>query len=184
MRKVIAFLAMSLDGYIADADNHIDWLTTFPTPAGEDFGYAKLLEEVDTLVMGRKTYDFIVQQGEPWPYLGKKTWVISRQAECPMHTRDTIKGDFSNPLFLDDIQRPQGGAIWLVGGGEVIKYFIEQQWITTWRLVILPLTLGKGFPLFLPTEQSASWTLEKVRSFENGMVLLHYIKASSSHLLK
>lgn len=54
MRKVIAFLAMSLDGCIADADNHIDWLTTFPSPAGEDFGYAKLLEEVDTLVMGRK----------------------------------------------------------------------------------------------------------------------------------
>ncbi len=184
MCKVIAFLAMSLDGYIADADNHIDWLTTYPTPAGEDFGYAKLMDEVDTLVMGRKTYDFIVQQSAPWPYLGKKTWVISRKTEFPIHTPDTERGDFSNAMFLDDIQKAEGGAIWLVGGGEVIKYFIEQQWITEWRLVILPLTLGKGCPLFLPTEQSASWTLEKATSFENGMVLLHYKKANATSLLK
>jgi dihydrofolate reductase len=175
MQKVIAYLAMSLDGYIADMNGQIDWLTSFPTPPSEDFGYEQLLEEASTLIMGRKTYEFVVNQPGEWPYTGKKTWIISKNPYFPIQSPNTEVVLLRYAPSLEEMLSDNSGAIWLVGGAEVVKLFLQKKWIKELRIILVPITLGHGIQLFTPPFPKTFWELTKVQSYDNGMVLLHYL---------
>jgi dihydrofolate reductase len=144
MRETVLYIAMSLDGYIADSDGNIDWLTSFDA---RQSSYPDFLASVDTLVMGYTTYKQLTTQLSPdfWPYPDKQVYVASHQSI----------GDDGQALFTDDpaellrkIKAEEGKRIWIVGGAQLAESLFSEGLIDTLILTLAPLTLGQGVPLF------------------------------------
>src|SRR5689334_15191007 len=115
MRKLILYIAASLDGKLARKDDSIDWL---PDPASEDYGYESFYNAIDTVLMGYRTYEVCLGFGE-WHYKGKSAVVFSRNAaksvvpEAQLVTADLV-------AFVKELKTKPGKDIWLIGGGEII----------------------------------------------------------------
>lgn len=145
-RKVIVFISTSLDGYIATGDDSLDWL--MGTPGEGDNGYGEFIRRVDTVVMGRRTYEWLLREvgEEHFPYTGKQCYVMTRTREgADRHVRFTQE---SAVALLDRLNRQEGGDIWLVGGGKLLEAFIANQLVDEWIVTIAPVILGSGIPLF------------------------------------
>ncbi len=165
MRKIILFIATSLDGFIAGPRGEIDWLFT-----DQDYGYKKFYSSIDTLLMGRKTYE-LANSFPEWPYAGKKVIVFTHKKG----KKDSRVEFSSNPnQVIQKIRKQKGKNAWLVGGGEVVSFFLQQKGIDEMRVFIHPLILGKGIPLFPTRRGENSLSLQKTRKFSSGLVELHY----------
>lgn len=141
-RKVVLFIAMSLDGYIATEKDSIDWLEAIEGLG--DNGYKQFYNTVDTLIMGRRTYDWVMNQGK-YPYKGKQSYVLTHRPEM----------DTSSVKFVSDVEaiikslRSQVGKdIWLVGGGDIVRQCLHLGLIDSIILTIAPVVLGSGIRLF------------------------------------
>ena len=141
-RRVSLFIAMSLDGYIAAEGETLDWLEEVE---GEgDNGFSEFYETVDTIVMGRGTYEWVMKQDlEGWPYRGKETYVITAG-----DYEDTGDVTFAGPEVLDGLKRQNGKTIWIVGGGGLVRTYLNRGDITDIIVTVAPILLGKGIPLF------------------------------------
>ncbi|MGX7162455.1 dihydrofolate reductase family protein [Enterococcus massiliensis] len=143
MRKLVFYGAISLDGYLADTEDNLQWL--FDTPTGETT-YAAFDQLTDTLVMGRKTYEEAKKLTEGTPfYQDKEVIVFSRKLkELPDATVVS-----ENPVaYLKQLQQQEGKMIWFVGGGNLLKPLLEADMIDEWWIQIAPVLLGKGKRLF------------------------------------
>ncbi|HET7537489.1 MAG TPA: dihydrofolate reductase family protein [Candidatus Didemnitutus sp.] len=170
MRKLIYYVAASLDGCIARRDGAVDWL---PTPtAKEDYGYAKFLGRVDTLLMGRKTYEQMLTFG-PWAYGERKCYVLTRKwaGQRDVHA-EFIGGNIAT--LVRRLKRQPGRDIWLVGGGESAHACFEAGVVDEIILTQVPVLLGDGLPLFLPRETSDRLVLKDSHAFTEGLVQLSY----------
>jgi dihydrofolate reductase len=143
-REVILFIAASLDGYIAKKDDNLDWL--LETQADWDNGYNAMYDSIDTVIMGRKTYDYVVEHSEQFAYSDKQCYVYSNTKSGRDEYVEFVKGDIV-PL-MNKLKAQEGKDIWLVGGGELIIDFIQNDLIDEYRLFITPHLLGEGIPLF------------------------------------
>ena len=172
MRKVILYIAMSLDGYIAREDGSVDWL-----PAGEggdaDYGYAEFKSSVDTVLMGRTTYEQVLTFGA-YPYADCNSIVFSRKraGELGEHVRFT---DEDPSDVLETLRGEQGKDIWLVGGGELISAFLDKALVDEFWIFIVPTLLGRGIQLFDGPFPDAVLQLRDVLAFQTGLVRLRYV---------
>lgn len=169
-RKLVLYIATSLDGYIARDSGAVDWLFS-----DQDYGYTAFLESVDVVLMGRKTYDQILTFGE-FPYQGKKSYVFSR-AGGP--DRDEHVGFVpSDPVrFTRELLGGDGPNIWLVGGSEIVRKFLGQDLIDEYIISIHPVLLGSGIPLFTGGYPQKSLELLSARQYSSGLVQVSYQKA-------
>lgn len=168
-QTVILYSATSIDGYIARTDGSIDWLETVERQ-DEDYGYSEFLNSVDILLMGRKTFDQVLKFGE-WPYAGKQTIVFSRQSQNK--DRSEVKFFSGTPETLSQ-QIDKHSTVWLVGGGELNNAFLAADAIDEIILSIIPVCLGDGIPLFQTTSFTPKFKMIKCRSFDTGVVQIHY----------
>lgn len=170
MRNVILFIAASLDSYIATSDEAIDWLFT-----DQDYGYSAFNERIDTVIMGRKTYD-ISLTFEADPYPGKTAYVLTRSQQEPKTPNTTFVRD-GIIEWMDALRQAPGRDIWLVGGGQLIQLFLEHDWIDEFVISFHPILLGTGLPLF-PPAQMPHRPLKLVHSqaFDTGLVQLTYYR--------
>jgi dihydrofolate reductase len=157
------FIATSLDGFIARKDNGLDWLKIVER-ADEDYGYAEFARTIDTIVMGRNTYD-VVADFEPWPYAGKRMIVMTHRPLASRHGAEAFGGS------------PQELASTLVGrvyvdGGATIREFLAAGLITDLTLSVIPVLLGEGIPLFGGVAHDLQ--LEGVKHWSGGLVQLRY----------
>lgn len=166
---VTLFIATSLDGYIAGPDDDLSWLFT-----DADYGFSDFYAHVDTLIMGRGTYE-VVQNLGPWPYPGKHTVVVSRKADLEMKTADTELHSGDLPSLLDHLASRGRDRIWLVGGGELVRSFLEQGLLDRITVSMHPVLLGDGVPLFPGGFRRTLLALDDTRSFEGGLVQLNYL---------
>ena len=175
-RKLKLYIAASLDGYIARTDGSLDWLERLPNPNKIDYGYQEFYQSVDTVIMGRITYEEILGFGVDWPYEGCKTWVISHNPKLKIPTKDTtrITGNFKQ--HIDDLKKQPGKDIWLVGGGRLVTTFLDADLVDEMILFITPVILGEGIALFPGQPKEKSFELSGVQSYETGMVGLTYRK--------
>lgn len=173
------FIATTLDGYIARPNGSIDFLNEIPEVEGLDFGYGEFISGVDTLVMGRKTYDEVLGFGVDWPYPGLRTLVLSRNEVKP-GSPDTEWLSSLNEEVIEGLKAESRKGIWVVGGGEVIKAFLNLHKIDEMTITIVPRVLGEGIPLFPPGSLETQFVLQRSESFENGLVNLEYRRKSSS----
>lgn len=169
-------LALSLDGFVADASGGVAWLDPFMTP---EMNFDAFLDGIGAIVMGRRTFDQVRGFG-PWPYEGKACTILSRRplpGDTPAGVRAATLTTRADALALrDDLARltaPTGKDVWLMGGPESIRPFRDAGLVDRWELAVVPVLLGAGVPLFAagPQERLA---LLGTRVYTNGIVELHY----------
>jgi dihydrofolate reductase len=190
--KTIYYGAASLDGYLADSDDNLDWLLDYegrsesgsgePDPMSEGGGYERFYQGVRALVMGSVTYEWILEhldvagaQGE-WPYPGKPCWVLSsRELALPDGDEADVRVENAavGELYAEMAAAAGDGALWVVGGGNVASQFADAGLIDELILTVVPVVLGDGKPLF-DRPPSAPLVLLGTRASANGMVELRY----------
>jgi dihydrofolate reductase len=172
-----AFCGVSLDGFLARPDGRIDWLDPF---GGEEHGYQAFIDSVDTLVVGRKTYEFVlsmVASGMEWPYKGKRYVVMTHR---PIDGRNQERAFAGEPVaLLDELAAEQARHIY-VDGGVVIRSFLAAGLLDQLTVSIVPVLIGEGLPLFGGVKLESGLTLEKVSSFAKGIVQLQYRASPTS----
>lgn len=173
-RKLILFIACSLDGFIAETDGGLGWLDMVTTE-GEDYGYSKIVAQTDTFILGRKTYDKVLTFGMPFPHDDRQTYVITRTAKTSDNNLHFYNGSLSG--LLNTLQASPGKDIHLDGGGELIKAFMQENLIDEYIISIIPTLLGSGIPLFVAGEKPRiDLQLIDTKTFPSGLVQLHYKK--------
>jgi dihydrofolate reductase len=165
---VTLFIAASLDGYIAGPDDDLSWLFT-----DADYGFASFYETVDTLIMGRGTYDVVRTFGD-WPYGTKHTIVVSRRADGIADTPNTEYFSEDLPALIERLKTSGRENVWLVGGGELVASFLEQGLLDEITVSMHPILLGKGVPLFPGGFQRTLLMLKDTQTFDGGLVKLTY----------
>lgn len=147
-RKIILYIAVSLDGYIANPDGGIDWLNPDYDEISEDKSYQELYERIDTLIMGRKTYDQIVNELaiDQYPYEDLMSYIITSRPE--INQEKIIYTDEPVCDLVRELLNENGKDIWIVGGSQTIAPLIEENLIDEYQITILPILLGEGIPLF------------------------------------
>ncbi|MEL6133279.1 MAG: dihydrofolate reductase family protein [Bacteroidota bacterium] len=174
---MILYIAVSLDGFIAGKSGELDWLFT-----EGDYGYETFFESLGATVMGHETYRVIRDFGEPFPYAGKRNLVFSRQERPTYEHVEFVQGDVAD--HITSLQKTIQGNIWIVGGGQIVRSCMEAGIIDEYRLFLHPIVLGEGVPLFLTQPHRRSLKVVETRTYSNGMVELHYRKASTDEDLK
>jgi dihydrofolate reductase len=172
MSKVVLYIAASLDGFIARADDDIAWLTRYDSPH-EDHGYADLMRRVDTLIMGARTYEQVLGFGD-WFYQGKKTYVVTHRElpQVPGAEVAFYSGDLT--ALVADLKAATDKDIWLLGGGQLAGSFMNEGLVDEIMLFVIPITLGSGKPLFVGMTKATELTLVETKPYESGIVLLRY----------
>jgi len=180
MRKVTFGCANSLDNYIARPDGSVDWLLWGREAAQVMREYWKT---IDTIVMGRKTYEISLKLGEGGadPYAGMKTYVFSRTLKKSQHgTVEIISADAAE--FVRDLKKQKGKDICMMGGGLLAKSLFEAHLIDEISFNIHPVLLGSGIPLFHEMKDQTDLELILGKPFKNGCVLVSYrVKSSKKH---
>lgn len=167
MRRVKLFIAMSLDGFIAGPKEEINWLFT-----DQDYGLARFYKSVDTVLIGRKTYDFMLRHGEK-SYKGKQNYVFSRSRKVS-DSPDVEYVSQAPATFVRQIRKSKGKDIWLVGGGKLFAYLLNRGQIDDIILAVHPVVLGKGILLFPGRSNNMQLKLISHKHFNTGLVILHY----------
>ncbi|MFC0233659.1 dihydrofolate reductase family protein [Vagococcus entomophilus] len=173
-RKVIVYIAVSLDGYIAKEDGSIDWLD--PEIVEEDTTYEDFYRDIDTVILGRTTYDQIVTELSPgqYPYEKCESFVLT--------SRDNISQEehihfVHQPVtkLVKQLKAKKGKNIWIVGGNSLIDPLVSENLIDEYILAVVPIIIGKGIPLFHQIKREAH--LKPVCSYtKNDLTYLFFKK--------
>ncbi|HEY3373102.1 MAG TPA: dihydrofolate reductase family protein [Prolixibacteraceae bacterium] len=172
-RKLVLYIAMSLDGFIAKPDGDISFLSLVEKE-GEDYGYARFIESVDTIILGRKTYDKILSMGTEWPYGSREVYVLTRSPKPDSDNLHFYSGDLYE--LIEKLKSLEGKHIYCDGGAETIHQLLLEDLIDEMTISIIPVLLGEGIPLFKGGILEKRLRLVSADSFEKGLVQLHYIR--------
>ncbi|HEX9745530.1 MAG TPA: dihydrofolate reductase family protein [bacterium] len=170
MRKITMYIACSLDGYIADSDEGIDWLFT-----DQDYGYSDFLDSIDTLIMGRKSWNIIESFGE-WPYGDRKVFVFTRNKKMKTDNQNVQFMTSSSTETVEALKNIEGKDIWLVGGGLIVTEFLSKGLIDEFAVFVHPILLGEGIHLFPKGFDRTYLKLEGTKQYSSGLVELRYIR--------
>ena len=171
MRKVIWGAAVSLDLYLAGPDEALDWLRWSDDAAAIS---AASWQGVDTLLMGRKTYDFAAKSGGGGDAAASRirTFIFSRtMAEAPAGA-ELVNGDPA--AFVRQLKQEEGGDIIVMGGGELASQLVEGGAVDEIGLNVHPLLLGGGIPFFRPMIRRVALALVETRPIAKDCVFLRY----------
>ncbi len=172
MRKLILYIAMSLDGYIADSNGSVDWLVGDGSEPESMGSYHDFYSSIDTVVLGYKTYQQIVTELSPnnWVYADKQSYVITHNSI--ENTDNIIFTDSDLTKLLADIRKNDGGNIWLCGGASLVTMALQQGLIDEYNITIIPTILGAGTNLF---DNISLQKLKLISTMQyNGIVDLKY----------
>lgn len=164
---------MSLDGFIADSSDGLSFLDAYNSYQEVQTNFNQLLLDIDTLLMGRKTYEVVNQMSNQWAYPNQLTYVF---ASKPMNNTENIM--FTSERiedFVENMKKLPGKNIWLVGGGRLVQPFIEMNLIDEYRITIIPKLLGNGVKLFHEHLNLVSLKYERTDYFKD-LVMLTYSK--------
>ncbi len=173
-RKVILYIAMSLDGYIAKPGDDLSFLTIVEQP-GEDYGYTSFIRDVDTVILGRKTYDWVMNQVPEFPHADKEVFVVTWQTRPSLGTTTFYNGDLSD--LIHRLKQKKGKTIFIDGGAGLVNALMKHKLIDEFILSIIPIFLGNGIALFKPGYPEQNLKLVRSTSFPSGLVQVHYTKA-------
>lgn len=172
--KNIVFIAKSLDGYISDKNNNLDWLNDIPNPNQIDMGFNKLIDEIDAIILGKTTFQTILGFNIPWPYL-KPVFVLSNTlTEVPSELKQKVtilKGNLTDIL---KVIHNQGFLKLYIDGGNTIQNFLKEDLIDELIITTIPILLGGGTPLFGKLDNPLKFDLIESNVFLNQIVQSKY----------
>jgi dihydrofolate reductase len=177
VRKIIAYLATSADGYIARPDGDVEWLNR--RPHKYDYGMRSFYRSIDTILWGRKTYDWVLdyyaahgRKGSPFD-ARMKNYVFSRNPPAAPAARTEF---VSEPIgvFARKLRAARGKHIWMMGGGELIAAFLDAGELDEFDIHVMPTFIGDGIPLIAPQHRDIELKLLAARKYPDGVVRLRY----------
>ena len=183
MSLVRYYAAQTLDGYIAESDDNLDWLLKYEghyEDADSDAkqgGYDAFYEGIGALVSGSVTYEWVLEHAENWPYAGKPCWILSSR-ELPKPEGEgvdvrIVSGEV--PELIEEMRDSAGdGDLWIVGGGNIASQFADHGLLDRVEVTVVPVVLGNGKPLFDRRLPGSPMQLLSARAFSSGMVGLTY----------
>ena len=170
----MVFIGASLDGFIADRNGGLNWLTAIPNPEQSDMGYTEFMAQVDALVMGRKTFETVCGFEGDWPY-AKPIFIVSRTldtiAEEYRDKAELVKGSLVQ--ILEKIHN-EGYHRLYIDGGVTIQNFLKEDLIDEITITTIPIVLGGGSALFSILPKELEFTLVESKIFLNQLVQSHY----------
>lgn len=174
-RNMILYIATSLDGYIARRNGAVDWLSGHGDEDNPDNGYDEFYNTIDTVVMGRTTYEQLIHELSPvvWIYEGKKCYVATTRKDLSDHRVEFIADNITE--FVEDLKKQPGKDIWLLGGSQLVDQFIKQNLIDKYVITIIPTILGDGISLFKQENPEIKLRLIETKNTD-GMMELCYVK--------
>ncbi len=187
MRKVILYIAMSIDGYIADTNNAVSWLEGDGSDSAHLGTYEDFIKTIDTVILGNTTFAQIINELSPncWVYSNKKTYVITRNNIADLQQIKTNNPILMNedihfynsslPKLIHTLKNEEGKDIWICGGAKVVNELIENSLIDIYHISIIPLLLGSGIKLFKEVKQQTKLKLISSQIY-NGIVDIVYEK--------
>jgi dihydrofolate reductase len=176
-RKIIVYIATSADGYIARPDGDVEWLNRRPRTV--DYGMRAFYPTIDTILWGRKTYDWVLdydkQSGSKGGMFDTKltNYVFSRKP--PKRETQGVKF-VSEPVkgFAQHLRATPGKHIWMMGGGELIASFLDAGEIDEFDIHVIPTLIGEGIPLMAPRHRDVPLRLRSARKYPDSVVRLRY----------
>jgi len=177
-RKLILYISMSLDGFIATEDDDLSWLSIVEKE-DEDYGYHSFNETVDTYIVGRITYDNILKlTGGVFPQAERhKCYILSREEREDANSVTFYHGDIE--ILIEDLKSVEGKNIYCDGGAQIVKLLMEKNLIDEYIISIIPVMLGSGKRLFLGNTPFIKLKALPAKTFDTGLVQLHYQKDQS-----
>lgn len=176
--KISVYIAVSVDGYIARADGGLDWLPQPGDPGidpDEDYGYAPFFAGIDTMVMGRNTFEMVLGFGVDWPYEGKQVVVLSnRPVTIPPELTGKVSAMGGTPAEIVSTLASQGVQHVYLDGGVTIQAFLRAGLVDEMIITTIPVLIGGGLPLFGTLESDIRLQHRETRAWPNGMVQSHY----------
>lgn len=172
-RKIIVYIAISADGYIARLNGDVSWLDR-PRPKGQ-YGMGAFMKGIDTILWGRKTYTKAIEAGMKAGGFGSKlkNYVFSRQPQGPLFRGFELVRDPIKP-FAQRLRAQPGKDIWMMGGGNIIASFLDEEEIDEFSIHVIPILIGEGIPLIKPQHRTIPLKLLSTKMFPDGVVYLNY----------
>jgi dihydrofolate reductase len=172
--KTTAYMATSIDGFIARPDGGVDWLGDPDNESTEDYGFVKFFETVDVLVMGSHTYEFVLNYGS-WPYEDKPVVVLSsRELTIPDSFPNTIEVMNCSPQELIDRLGERGANHLYIDGGLTVQQFLNTGLIDRFVITRIPILIGEGTPLFGPVTRDIKLNHINTTTWPDGLTQSEY----------
>ena len=173
--RIRAYIGLSVDGFVAGRDGTPAWGDRDP----HRYGYGDFIQQISVAVMGRATFDQAIRWfGVDWPWKGKEVYVLTSRplpADSPQDTTAWRESPAALLVHLRSMRRD--GDIWVVGGPRTIRAFHDPGALDVIQLIVLPILLGDGIPLFAPGAPPRTLRLEAEKVFADGTVELVYSPA-------
>lgn len=172
-RKVVLYISMSVDGFIATNDHDLSWLSLVDRE-GEDYGYNAFTANVDTYIVGRKTYDVVLGlTGGVFPQAKQyQCYVITRQDLPDTDGVTFYNGDLKT--LIAQLKSQEGGTIYCDGGSAVVQMLMEHNLIDEYIISVIPTLLGDGIKLFKGGVSAIQLEADTSKQYASGLVQLHY----------
>jgi len=173
-RKVILYIAMSLDGYIASPDNGLEFLSMVEEK-DQDYSYKDFVNTVDTVIVGRKSYEKVLSMGMEYPLSNKDLYIMTRTPRPAVGSTKFYTGNLKELVL--NLKSQKGKSIYVDGGAEIANEMMMDNLIDEFYISIIPILLGNGISLFNNSRPQLPLKLVSTKSYNKGLVQLHYLKA-------
>lgn len=170
-RKAILYIAASLDGYIAKPEDNLDFLEAVAME-GEDYGYGQFYEQIDTVILGKRTYDWVMGQIGEFPHQGKETYVLTRERLPQIGTVQFFSGNISE--LVSNLKPKPGKDIFVDGGSLTVLRFLKAGLLDELIISFIPILLGGGIRLFQEGFPEQKLELIGSKSYSSGLLQVHY----------
>lgn len=172
MRKIILYIAASIDGRIAEPDGGIEWLSGFPITEEINYGYKEFIASIDTIIMGGRSWRELSNMDAMDTYADKLVYVVSHQNWGEKGNVKFITENITE--YVATLRNDSGKDIWLFGGGKLISILLAADLIDEMRITYIPIVLGQGISLFPEQAKESHWKLSGSKPYENGTLQVVY----------
>jgi len=170
MKKVILYISITLDGFIARKNGSVDFLDEY-NESGDDYGYKKFYDSVGTIVMGNTTYQQFGNTKEFKEYYkGKPIFVFSRKKKGKKDNVTFVRENVRK--FIEELKETKN--VWLIGGADLADEFLKYDLIDEFIITIIPKLIGEGISLFKKEGTGKKLKLKEVKSYNSGLAQIHY----------
>ncbi len=170
-RKVILYIAVSLDGYIAGPGDDLSFLSAVEQE-GEDYGYGRFIKTVDTVIMGRKTFEWVTRETGRFPHPDKETYIITHEPRPDEGRLHFYSGSLQH--LISRLSKEPGQHLFIDGGAEIVHQLLVSKLIDEFYIAVIPVLLGDGTRLFQDGRPGQELEFAGSKTYPSGLVHLHY----------